>query len=151
MSERPAALISLYWYQAAKLESCISWRNESNTGVVMRRRRRSVLCWCYQRSHIDPREFFGGLTKDYAVLPEDYAQALADEIQDQRQRHSPNEPEFLIATFGRVECQLPADWHRPLVEKLLAAGIWVEDFAITTLDHPHLTGPGRNGDGTRSF
>ena len=110
-----------------------------------------MLCWCYQRSHIDPREFFGGLTKDYAVLPEDYAQALADEIQDQRQRHSPNEPEFLIATFGRVECQLPADWHRPLVEKLLAAGIWVEDFAITTLDHPHLTGPGRNGDGTRSF
>lgn len=91
-------------------------------------------------SHIDPREFFGALTKEYDELPADYADALAEEIQDQRQRHQPDEPEFLISTFGRVECQLPTDWHRPLVRKLLDLGMWVEDGKTTTLEHPHLVG-----------
>jgi len=89
-------------------------------------------------SHIDPRDFFGRLIEEYPEgIPEDYATMIAQEINGQE-----------IHTYGRVECQIPTDWHRSLVEKLLAKGICVDDGARTTLEHPKLSGYNRNEDGT---
>lgn len=101
-------------------------------------------------SHLRPQDFFGGLIEDYPEgIPDDYATLLADEIEIQLwKHHKPEDGDREIHTFGRVGCEIPTDWHRRLVEKLLAHGIRVDDGARTTLEHPRLFGYNRLEDGT---
>jgi hypothetical protein len=93
----------------------------------------------YSGSHIDPREFFGGLTKEYSEIPRDYADVILQRIFES----GANE----IHTYGRVECQIPKDWHKYLVQKLIDANIRVYDHATTTLEHPCLFGYRRDSNG----
>lgn len=100
-------------------------------------------------SHIDPRDFFGGLiaaTKETGI-PEDYATFIANAVQEQFQSQSPRDRREIF-TFGRVECEIPFDWHLRLVQKLLDQGLFVCDDGITSLEHPRLFGYNRNEDGT---
>ena len=111
-------------------------------------------------SHLDPREFFGGLIEGCPQgIPEDYAQALCDEVVSAQQRHyaalalypsvsCEEKLPYYLFCYGRAECEIPLNWHRCLVQRLLDAGVHMDDMGTTTIIHHALDWMGENDQRT---
>lgn len=98
----------------------------------------------FSGSHIDPREWYGGLIEEYSEIPDEYAETIFQYVLN---GFDCLDPPIKVYIFGRVEYQIPQDWHVKLVSKLVHAGVQVCDGGTTSLEHPNLFGSGRTEDG----
>jgi len=78
----------------------------------------------FQTANIDPRTWFGALTQ-LNELPEFYAQIMCDRFDELKTHYSENTV-FKVDACGRCECELPDNFHLPLIQHLISQKIFVD-------------------------
>jgi len=80
----------------------------------------------FQQANLDPRLWFGKLV-DLKRLPQIYSQALENRFTELKAEY-PEGTVFLVSSTGRFECQLPKNFHRPLIKHLHGLKMFTECF-----------------------
>lgn len=80
----------------------------------------------FQQLHIDPRYWFGPLTQ-LKKLPSFYCQILKERFTNLKQKY-PEGTVFKVSSTGRVECQLPKNFHIELIKHLHSLKMFTECY-----------------------
>lgn len=82
----------------------------------------------FYQAHIDPRWWFGELTK-YEKLPRFYSEILENRFTALKFQYPPGTV-FLVSSYGRVECELPTNFHIDFIKHLQSLKMFTETNGV---------------------